>query len=180
MEAVAVNSELTLTEVREFVQSWFKQSSFQNVNLVENLNPLDTGEQRYRIIYECKFLPNNLEQAEFELWLSEDGEVSVGIDTVERVLKRKGIESKNKRSLSGFEPHKVSLSSLKFVLELVSSGNIQALMTRVPLLGYIDFRMGVELTTLKKIDEIKLPFNWIREMSRSGFLTDVHTYQSWS
>ena len=94
------------------------------IEFKESFDPPVDPNDDYRVVYEASFEPNTLEKARLEFWLTDTGDVAVGVETHERISRRLGLKSICAGFAAGHEPTTLRTDGLQILFDAVSMGRI--------------------------------------------------------
>jgi hypothetical protein len=120
----------------------------------------------YTIVFEACFLSPALDQAQFEIWLTDDNCVAIGIETWDRLAQRLRIHTWTHGFLFGHEPSRVTMNVVEAVYAIASGGDLTVDCGRV----------------LKVLTSVRCPALEVLGLpSRSGWALsrDTVVYRAW-
>jgi len=167
---------------KELLTHWFHQRGARTVAFVQEENPQPDPDARYTVVYEARFKPSVLDQAQVEIWVTHDGEVAIGFETTARIAERLGTKSGRDRFAAGHEPARMSEAGMLALLDLIANGDLAIVAIVVPLLGLT----GTEAVLLRgDLDALKSlgysPTDWIRKPRTRKSIPSRHLlkFQPW-
>ena len=125
---------------RRSLSRWLADRNFGSVQFTEDTNPAADPDGSYQLDYVATFDPPSLRQVRVEVWVTDEGEIAVGLERFGRVADRLGVRcSLNDRRAfaAGHEPLAVSDAGLLGLLDLVADGELALSVACVPLAGLL-------------------------------------------
>src|SRR5258708_24746242 len=118
-------------DLRSIFAGWSAQDlAAAGVTFQETLDPPSHPTDDYRVIYEAHFVPESLDKARIEFWLTDDGYVAVGIETYQRILQRLDLKAMRRGFAGGHEPSAKSKDGLKTLFDAATRGKIHIVVVR--------------------------------------------------
>jgi hypothetical protein len=115
----------SLAQFRGALTQWFPHTgASDHVAFREVIEPPEDPTDDYRVVYEATFEPASLDKARMETWLTDDGYVSVGLETRARIAKRLGVPGKGPSYAAGHEPGALSVDELLSLLDAAAEGHL--------------------------------------------------------
>ena len=86
-------------------RDWYRQRlGDAGVAFTEINDPPVDPDDSYYVVYEVRFEPIDLDKARLEIWLTDSGQVAVGIETRERIARRLMVRTLRSGFVGGHEP----------------------------------------------------------------------------
>jgi hypothetical protein len=168
---VAVRSDwlqLTPKRVQQILTGWFATRHPATVAFKEVIKPVTDPYADYSVVYEVVFEPSSLDQACVEFWVTQEGKVSLGLETQKRIAERLGVICRNNRFAAGHEPYRMRETDLLMILELIATGQIAIASTVIPLFGLISTKAVVSHDILERLDSKGYsPLHWLKGLSQT-------------
>lgn len=118
--------------VRDTIREWYRTRVPRSVAFREpGVPPVDEHDD-YEVVYEAVFEPPSQHQMRVALWLTSDGAIGIGFETLGRVAARLGRRVRRSGFAAGNEPNSLSTGCLLSILDLVSGGHV-SLLVKCPL-----------------------------------------------
>ena len=156
-------------KAREIISHWFSARHTAAIAFKEDLNPRFDPDARYEVAYEATFEPMTLDQARVEVWITTDGNASIGFERRKRIAERLGIRNCNDRFAAGHEPNPVIASGLVAVLDMIADGQVAIAPTVIPILGLISTRAVMVREAVESLVSRGYPsVSWLQVTSTSA------------
>jgi hypothetical protein len=165
------------------LSDWALRNAPSTVRLVEDRPHKSEEVDDYDVIYTARFEPHSLEQAQVEIWLTDDGFIGVGFDTKERIAKRLSTRTFRHGFAEGFEPCERDPTRLFAFLDHISHGRfcIVAQVWPVVGLGKTWAAMSPSVADAGAWDQMIGPGGWIKAPPVALFGTrHLLAYLPWS
>lgn len=113
---------------RQFLEEIFQEQicfgrSHANLKLVQRseTTPDDSG---YNVVFDIIMEPNSNEKMRSEVWLTDDGYVSIGLESYQRLATRTSLRPLRQGFAAGHEPLKISKRGLRSLIAAVANRSI--------------------------------------------------------
>jgi hypothetical protein len=174
--------ELKPERVRKILSEWFEVRRLNTVTFKEEINPENERYPDYFVVYKAVFEPHSLSQARVEIWLTNDGDVSIGFETWKRIAERLGIKGGNVQFAAGHEPARISETNLLAILDLMADGQIAISATVMPFFGLVSTNAVILQEILEElVSKGYFPVNWLKGVSQKKFSSkgNLLSYYRW-
>lgn len=183
MTAIDRSKRLTSQRVKTILAEWFAMRRPSAVEFKEESAPKNSPhEDDYSIVYESVFLPEALDQARVEIWVTDDGNVAIGFEKQDRIARRLGVKGGSDRFAAGHEPCAMTEAGLLSLLDRIADGEIAILATVLPLVGLTSTKAVVTDDNLKMLSSKGYtPIDWLSDISPAEFLNkdDLLRFRRW-
>ena len=125
-------------EIRTALVRYLADHSFSRVEFHDTTNPSNNPlEDNYVVTYEAVFEPVDLEHAYLKIFVTDCGEVGIGLETRERIARRLGVRlyRGKKAFATGRELASISVEELIHFVAIVAQGNV-VLQAKIGLTGF--------------------------------------------
>lgn len=135
MDANNGEAPKTWQDVRRLISAWYARQERMQVAFTEQVHPPNDPQESYVAEYAASFEPNDLDHMRLEMWATDDGRVSFGLETRQRVADRLGVRNRRAGFAAGHEPDRVRTEVILAVLEMVAGGQVAIASSVLPLYG---------------------------------------------
>lgn len=179
---------MTAKRVHQVLAEWFAKKQITTVTFQAKNDPINDPKDSYVVVYEAAFEPNTLDQARVELWLTDDGRVSIGFETHVRIAAHFDAKTRSKRFVSGHEPCQLTEQALLAILDAIANGEIALSVRKIPWVGLLWFLfVGTPkaVASVKTVDTLVSkgywPVTWIRRVEAIKFNESGHLlhFRAW-
>jgi len=173
---------INIESIRKELSEWFKYKSFQTVNFCESVNPANDPNDDYIVTYEAVFEPQSIGQLRLELWVTNDGFISVGLETRDRVSSRLKISNSRDGFAAGFEPCELPKKDLLSILNMVSLGEIGIFAWTIPIIGLGSTYAVISSSKRSLLNrQGERSFYWLKNSKVRKFikLANILKYRAW-
>ncbi|GEM_PF-7130627 len=171
---------LSNKELIKQIELWFRKRNPKHVKMLRNDQPSQDPDDDYQVVFEIVFEPHDSRRARIELWLTESGNIGLGIEQRRRVARALDLQSTSPRFAGGFEPMKVPYQAIEKFLDLVADGRLAMRYVVVPLFGILYSMPSLQLAEIENLKEIGFPVSDCLMTAESPHvLTKTLRYEPW-
>lgn len=169
--------------IRALIADWFRQRAPGSVRLTHVDRPKPDHHASYTVVYEAIFEPVSLYMARLEIWVTQDGQWAIGLETFDRLARRLSVGCRRSGFAAGHEPIGGAGESLLKLMDVVAGGQIAIETTSPPVVGLIGTRAIARDSTLALLREHRYPaLGWLHQVSDSAAFTlsNVVQFGQWA
>jgi hypothetical protein len=171
-------------DAHELISNWFVSQNASGVEFREAFPSTRDPTDDYKVVYEAIFEPQTLRKARVEIWITDQGNISFGFETRQRIAMRFSLANWRRGFAAGYEPRALSPDDLITLLQTVSDGKLSlSIRTFFGVLGRIRAVMSQE--DRRALQDASRDVDWVgitnrkTERPKFGISDTVVQFQSW-